>query len=510
MKRLFNNTIFTSIDTFTIVVLNLLATPILIKNFGIEGYGVFVFLSIFSIYGMLNFFDLGMESALVYYVARFDTAGDRRKLQDTLSISLAYYGFIGSILGVVLYLSAGLIASRFIDENAALDQASVLTSISYISVNVFLQFLALPFSAVLEGMRRFAVTKSINSVMNILRYFLIAAVAIIFHRIDIAFLIILILTLIRLGVYLFIYTFKLPQFQHLRVRLDLSLLRMLISYSSLLFINRIVGLIFNQIDKLLIWLYLAIGSMTVYDVVSRPAQLLRLTLGVLVSAVIPETARLFHLNDFAAIRKLYVNLVRYAYILILPMFVFIAVHIHDLLTIWVGRELAASSQLVLILLSCYLLIPIASISLTIIIGMEKVKRTLWISIASAVVNAVLSIAFVKPYGVAGLLSATLSAEIVNAFSFLYMMLKILNMRFVEVAKPLLRIASLTLIFSGIHLTIRAATTDNCYLTVALAGAIFILNYYVNYRYLLDDKERLFLMERIKSFKTRIASGVSDR
>jgi O-antigen/teichoic acid export membrane protein len=327
MKRLFNNTAFTTIDYFVLIVLNLLATPILIKNFGVEGYGAFVFLSIFSIYGALTFFDLGMEGALMNYVARFDADTNHKKLQDTLSISLAYYTILGLLVGTLIYFSGGFITSRLVDDSPVLNRAAVATSLTVISVNIFLQFLTLPFAAILQGLRRFVITKSVNSGITILRYLLIIVAAIYFHRIELAFMIITGLTVINLVVFLYIFMFRMPQFRHMRIRFNFSLLRTLFNYSSILFVSRIIGLICNQVDKVLIWLYLAITSMTVYDVVARPANMLRLTITIINSAVIPEVARLHHLNDLTSIRKLYINLVRYAYLILLPILVLLYVYI---------------------------------------------------------------------------------------------------------------------------------------------------------------------------------------
>ena len=141
MKRLFDNTVFSSLDAFVLVVLNLVATPILISNFGVSEYGVFIFLSVFSTYGMLSFFDLGMEGSLLNYVARFDAAGDRDSIQDSLTISLLYYGAIGLILGLALYFCSGLIAERTIDDTGSLNRAIVMRATHFVSVNVVAQFL---------------------------------------------------------------------------------------------------------------------------------------------------------------------------------------------------------------------------------------------------------------------------------------------------------------------------------------------------------------------------------
>lgn len=509
MKRLFNNTLFSSIDYFVLIVLNLLATPILIDNFGVAGYGAFVFLSIFSISGAMSFFDLGMEGSLMNYVARFEATGDNKKLQDTLSVSLVYYGCIGVLLGVAIYFSAGIIASRLIDEKAVLSRESVLTSISIISVNIFLQFLNLPFSAILQGLRQYVITKSISSLMTILRYLLLIIAAIHYQRIETAFLIITGITLITLGIYIFIFAVRLPQFHGLKLHFNIALFRQLFNYSSLLFVNRIIGLVCNQTDKLLIWLYLSVTSMTIYDIVARPAVPLRLVTGILNTAIIPEVARLHQLGNMAALRKLFIRLVRYAYLILLPLVSVLAIHMSSLLRLWVGETFVPYTYMVHIFLAVYLILPIPAIASTMVVGLEKVKQTIWISIAYMFVKVILSFALLKTVGLAGLMAATLGAGLFYFLPYLRAMKKILTLHYGEVLRPLAIIGAVATVTTSVHLIIRIFLADQHLIMAISAIAVFLLNIFINYRYLLDDRERVFFAERLRAMRTGGITGFSS-
>ncbi len=510
MKRLFNNTLATLGDYFILAVLNLLATPILINNFGVEGYGAFVFLSIFSIYGALSIFDLGMEGSLMNFVPRMLDNGDDKQLQDTLTISLIYYAALGILLGIALYFSAGFIASRLLDDSVVLGRDKVMASISIISGIIAVQFLTIPFTAILQGMRRFVCTKGLSIVMNILRYILIVIAALQFHRIDIAFLIILGLTVVRLSVLIVIFLFRLPQFCAMRVRVNIPLLRTLFNYSSLLFISRIIGLIYNQIDKLLIWLYLAVASMTVYDVIARPAMLLRLILGVINSAVIPEIAGLHEKNDVAGIRDLYIRLVRFAYILLLPILAVLFVYIGDMLRLWVGDTFVPHAYLAMILLAVYLILPIPSIASTVVVGLEKVKQTIWIPITATLINLILSITLLHFIGIAGLLIATLCAQTFAMPFYLNRMMRFLDFTIGDIAPPLIRTASLAAVAFGVNLFARQMLSGNIPAAIAIAAVTFGLNYFISYKYLLSPDERSFLLERISKIRSRLTPDAFNR
>ncbi len=509
MKRLFNNTVFSTLDAFVLIALNIVATPILITSLGLAEYGVFVFLSIFSTYGVLSLFGLGMEGALLNFVARYESEGNKHKIQDSLTVSLIYYGIVGLLLGGALYIFAGFIAERFIDDGGSLNRDAIILSINIVSLNVFLQFLTLPFTAVLQGLRRYVITKSLNSVLMVLQYVLVIVTAMYFKKIEIAFLVILGITGIRILSLVYIVGFHLSHFRPFRIRIRKEIVRSLFSYSSILFISRIIGIIFNQMDKILIWLYLAVTQMGIYDVVVRPANLIRTVISVLNAAVIPEVARLHHQKEIAQIRALYIKLVRYAYLLMLPILVVVAVYMDMLLQVWVGVELAQYAYLALVILSVYLIAPVVSMASTIVVGMELVKKTIWISIVASIINMVLSIVLVKSIGLLGLLSATLIAQVFMVFPYVYMMQHVLEMNIKQLFGPIMNILAVAILFVLGNMVLRLLCADTI-IMILIAGSLALGHTFINYRYLLNVEERTYLLQKLGLSKTQCITGAVNR
>lgn len=496
MKKLFNNTLASLMDYAVLVALNLVATPLLIKYFGVDGYGAFVFLSIFSIYGALSFFDLGMEGSLMNYVPRMVLNGDRRMLQDTLVVSVGYYGLIGIILGLVFYACGGFIAARLLHDNTLLSRSSVFHAITIISLMIFVQFLTVPFTAILQGMRRFVVTKGLSVAMNILRYALVVFIAVETGRIDYAFMIILGLTVIRLIALLVIFVFNVPQFRGIELRFNFPLLRTLMSYTSLLFVYRLIGLVHNQIDKVLIWLYLLVSNMTVYDVVVRPANILRLVLTILNSAVIPEVAHLQETDDYDAIKRLYIRLVRFAYLILLPVLAGLYVFVDILLRLWVGDRFVPYAHLSVIILSVYLLLPFGSVASTMVVGLERIRQTIWIPITATIINVILSLALLRWLGLAGLLVGTLVADLFAAIPYLRFMKRMLRFGIMEIVRPIAAIFAVAAAAAGGYVGVRTLMTGMPYVQTVAAVAVFAANILVNYRLLLTENEKSFFKDFI--------------
>ena len=498
MKRLFNNTVFSGIDLFVLVVLNLLATPVLIKYLGLAEYGVFVFLSVFSTYGMLSFFDFGMEGSLLNFVARFEAAGDRERIQDSLTLSLVYYGTIGLVLGVVLALCSGLITGRFADNAVALDWAVVDRATYIMSINVVVQFLTLPLTAVLQGLRRFVITKATNSVLMTLQYVILMLSAIVYQRVDIAMAVVLCITICRLGVLSFIVWFRTEYFRPMTFRLRSGLFKTFFSYSSILLVSRVIGIIFNQMDKFLIWFYLAAVHLTVYDIAVRPASLLRMLITTLNSAIIPEVARLHEKNDIAPIRTMYINLVRYAYLLVMPLLAVLYGHMESILTRWVWVGLGKYYPIALVVVSVHLLSPITAVASTMAVGLQLVKKVLWISIVASVIKIILSYLLLNTIGLIGLLTATLIAEMFMVGPYLLSMMRILEMKAGELFRPILVIIVVAVPFGLIHGLVNYFYGHTTVIWLPTAAVLALIHTAVSYKYLLADREREYLMERLRA------------
>ena len=507
MKRLFDNTSFSFIDYIVLVGLNLVATPFLIDNFGVEGYGAYIFLNIFSIYGALAVFDLGMEGSLMNFVARFQAAGEKRNIQSAVTASFVYYAIIGAIVAALIYFGSDLLASRMLGQNSSLDRTMLHNAISLVALNAFVQFLVLPLTATLQGMRRFVITKGLSAAVNTVRYSMLIVAAVVYHRIDIGFAFVLAVTVVRLAVVGHILFRWMPEMSGWRPRFEWGMFRRLFSYSSLLFVNRLVGLIHNESPKGFIWYFLTVATMAVYDVIARPAMLLRTVLGVAVSALVPEVARLHQKNDTAGIAGVYVNLVRYSYMFLCPLLAVMFVYIDDFINVWVGEQFVAQARLGLILLAGFLIVPISAVTNTMVVGLEQVRRTIWIPIGGTIVGLSVSISLVQAWGLPGVLVGTLAYQLFTIYPYARFMKRFLDLDNSLLFKPLVPVFGVAILFAAVNLAFKTVLADRSLALVGIAIVTSLGNYLVTLRCLLRPEERRFLIERWRDIRKGIPGSV---
>jgi O-antigen/teichoic acid export membrane protein len=500
---MFSNSMMTAVETAVLTIMVVLATPTLVRNFGVGSYGAFVFLNIFSIYGALYFFDLGMEASLTTYIARYDAVSDTKKMHLSLVVAVLYYGILGALVGLSLYAASDFISNRFIDVNDELNLVAVKHAITIISVNVFLQFLVLPFVAVLQGLQRYVVTKSVNSIATVIQYTVIMIVSHYYNSIDKAFLVITCMWVLRLIFYLGLFRFGFPQFRHMSFKVEFAQLKVLVGYSSVLFICRVLGLVNKNIAKLAIWLYLPVTNLTTYDVVAKPSMFVRMPEAVVGTSIIPEVARLSALGRRDEIAGLYVRLIRYTYLMLVPIVVAMAIFMSDLLRIWVGEQFVPYTSLVHILLLAFVIAPVPSLAFSAVVGLEKISDAIWISIVGTIINAVLSMTLLHYIGLSGLLLATVAMHAFMLWPYLKKLEQYVGLQPRAVMTSTGRIWLMAVPFAVLYLIVKYFLGDYTFLMFIVAAIVGLGHIASEYQWLLIERERVF-------FKTRVglSSGES--
>ena len=249
--------------------------------------------------------------------------------------------------------------------------------------------------------------------------------------------------------------------------------------------------------------------MTVYDVIARPAMLLRTILGVVVSALVPEVARLHQKGDTQGIVRLYINLVRYSYMFLLPLLAILFVHIDDLIRLWVGEQFVPQAGLALILLAGYFVVPVSAVANTMVVGLEQVRQTIWIPITGTVLNIVLSVVLVQSWGLSGLLIGTVVSQVFTFYPYARFMHRFLGFQVSMFIRPILPVFLVAGVSYAVNLLAKIVLTGQTLPLMAVAAVTISANFYFCGRYLLTREERTFLADRLRDIRAKMSSN-NDR
>src|SRR3989338_2321533 len=95
-KKIVRNTIFNIIGRFWGILVILFLTPYIIRQIGIERYGIWAIVGVVTGYfGMLDF---GIGTSFVKYIAEFYTKRDYEKINQVINIGFSFYAIFAILI----------------------------------------------------------------------------------------------------------------------------------------------------------------------------------------------------------------------------------------------------------------------------------------------------------------------------------------------------------------------------------------------------------------------------
>ena len=133
-----------------IAVLTLAITPLQVNLLGMEAYGVIGFIAVLQI--AIGVLDLGLSSTITRELAG-DHSSDRWRSQPLLRTAITFYWGLAIIIGIILFTSAGSIASAWFHPKSV-DIAELKQAIQVVAIFLALRWPVALYSGVLAGVQR--------------------------------------------------------------------------------------------------------------------------------------------------------------------------------------------------------------------------------------------------------------------------------------------------------------------------------------------------------------------
>lgn len=415
------NTFLSGADTFFTILGTFILTPIVLNKFGIEIYGIYVFMSLFSVYGVLAFLDLGLEGASTRLVADYNS---KKKIRHAKRI---YY------FSTLLYLLIAIFVVTFITffQSSIFQQSEIILSkevfvdtLFYLSLNIAAQFFSLSAVSYLQGLEKYYLTKITNIFSIILQ------VSLIYYYFNFRdsdfstiFLILSFVTFLRaLGLHFFAFIEAKEMNSNQEKSLDEGIFKKLVITSSQLFAGRLVGLFYNQSDKIIIWFFSTPSLLAVYDIALKISSLARVCLTVINSAVIPRVASLKGRNETQLI-KIFFSFLNTSSLFVMAMIcAWISININFLVDFWLSQSIEQVNIISNLMLAAIFISVFSSISQTFFIGLGTIIETVKFSVYGVIVKLIISLIMFYYFSLVGLVLGTLVAECIM-FALYYFAIK---------------------------------------------------------------------------------------
>lgn len=427
-RRVFRNTLFTGIVGVLSLLANFFVIGQAVRHLHMGPYGVLTLALAFSLSaGFLSISDLGLQSGVTRFVADADGRGQRDRIGEVVSSALTVLSG-AAVVAVAILLTLSVIAGHIFTNvhGSALQNDLHLLFILFAAEALF-GLPALAFVGVLQGLQRYGWIKVIDLSRQIL-YTVLALTVLLTGQGVVAFGVAMISgTLFAAVGYAVAARLLCPEMRVSPRLVNRRALRPLAGFSAWVFITRILGVIWAQMDTLILSVLVGINVLAGYSVIARLESAASYPLSLTAAAVVPAAANLLALESRVRLRELLIRGTRYTLALSLPVTIAAIVLARPLIVAWVGSRYSSFAGPAQLFLTYQLLSCSANIALTILIGIGRIKAvTAYVSLAVAV-NLIVSIALAAPLHVTGVIIGTILGYGITAPLYIRLVLRELTM-----------------------------------------------------------------------------------
>lgn len=320
-----------------------LGVALLLTNaLGANSYGVYIMaISVATVFGGVS--TLGLDRALIRYVAILADRRDRAGLWGTLQIGFWFSGLSAATVGIVLFVAADRIATGIFDEPDLSEPLRLMALVlPLLTVSNVLRGVA-------HGFRRMGITVvAENVVQTLVRLGLLAAL-LVWTSLDVmsTLVVFAVSDLAAIVTMIFLLGKIVPHERENRIlaRRDT---REIVGFALPLWLSGMLRQFRRNIEILLLGSLSVASNVAVFAVAARVTLVGRVAYLSLLAAVKPVVATLHDRGDRVGLGQLYITATRWTFSLSLPFFVLVVFLRNPILDLF-GSDFVAGSTAVVVL-----------------------------------------------------------------------------------------------------------------------------------------------------------------
>lgn len=407
--------IFLSYATLAVTIsMSILFTPIIIRLIGPSEHGLYSIVN--TIVSYFTVLDLGVGSAVVRYTAKYRVDGDTESQYRMYGLFLLFF----SVVGLIALIGSSLIAiqSDTIFANSLTgDQQSRIPALMLIAaVNLAITFPATLFSSIIGGFERFTFLKGLD-LLNALLTPLLMVAAVFVGKGVLGMLVVIVFVNAAVGLSRMFFCFRSLKIRISFRRLDLRLVKEVLSYSVFVFLAQIADKLFWATDSVVLGIVADSAirvSIYAYGF-SFAAMFISLT-SVIGQLYLPQFTRMLTQDHFeSAISDQFVRVSRLQFFLSSYVYLGFALVGLPLIIFLVGSEYINSYYVALLIMTG--LIPGISqnVGVSVLQARNLHHFRAYLQLGMAVVNVVLTVILARRYAELGAAVATTFTQLFGVF-----------------------------------------------------------------------------------------------
>lgn len=391
--------------------INLLYTPILLKNVGQNDYGLYNL--VVSMVGYLSLLTLGFGSSYMRYYSQFKLNNNDKEIKNLNSIFILIFftlSIISIIIGELLVYNFEKILGAKLSFGE-IYKAKILLQI--LIINLFFSFLNITFDCYIVAHEKYTYQKTIQLFKIVINPLIVLPLVYIGYGIiglGIGTTILnILITLINI-----FYSLKILEMKFSLKKPKFNFFKELFSFSSYIFLYMIIDQLNWNLGRIILGKFKGTSEVAIFSVGAQlNTYVLQFSL-VISSVFIPTINRIVAENKYSKeLSKIFIKVGKYQYIvvsLLVTGFIFFGKYF---IKIWAGKEFETSYYVAVILMTPMTFVIIQNIGIEIRKAQNNHKIPAIVMLIVATINVVLSIPLIKKYGAIGSALATLVTIVLN-------------------------------------------------------------------------------------------------
>ncbi|MCP3924082.1 MAG: oligosaccharide flippase family protein [Desulfobacterales bacterium] len=406
------------------MLVNLIATPLLLKELGDDAFGLQSMVAV--VIGYLAVMDLGLSWPIIKYLAEDHAKNDIESENRILSTTLQLYVVIGIVGMFIIIFSADLFARViFKIPDEMIPQAIVVFRLAGIG---FLGTVCTSWGQALAmGLQRFDISYGVSATSNLISIGIGLGLVYSGYGVVCYVMVRVIVSLISGPTYWLLIRRFLPKFK-LQWGIDRETLRRVRGYVGYGAINRGVSSLVTKLDQTLIGIWFGIAAAGVYSVPFLVVNALGYMISYMLGFIFPMASELQSLGQMDRLRDIFMLASQFiaalAGMIFIPLFI-----LGDIfLTLWVPTIADQVIEVLkLLTLAGYIGVLTATLPNNLMIGLGKIKQFTIYSSIRAFVLSIFCLIFISQMGIEGAgwaVLLTCSVDVIYFIIFLRRYIKI--------------------------------------------------------------------------------------
>ena len=403
------------------VMLSFVVTPIMLSYLGNDSYGIRGI--ILTVSGYFALFDLGLNGAGTKYLAEYKATKDFSSIEILLSTTKVVYTIMGLLGFILIYMISPWLCNHIFNIPENLITESVV-AFRLSGFGFFLGMLTWWFSAIPTGLQRYDIYNGISIIygtLNVLgnlfaAYFGYGIIGIVASNI--------LSNLIILLIYMY-YKRKLLPTIRVNWKFNIEMFTKTMSFGLYMLGFSIFAVIFSQLDKTLIGIFLSTSLLTYYLIPISISGINQQVNGKILQIMLPISAELMAKNDIVKLQELFYRSMKMTIIVGLMVSIPLIAFSHPILSLWISKDMADKSSLIMVILVIGFFLA-GIVPYNIITGMGHPKIYFISSMISGLSSLVFFAFLLKPLGLLGIALGKLLSFIITVIYYMYVSKKILN------------------------------------------------------------------------------------